>query len=109
MRAVIKLSVFFLVTAIGLYFVILGFSKGWEDSGDQGVVATVNKVNEMYTASGSYPGEMEVASTEVWGVFSGPKIVYSNRAEGCLVYYYQWPLGPHKGMDCASREWFFDE
>ncbi|QSP94188.1 hypothetical protein LPB19_13460 [Marinobacter salinisoli] len=109
MRALLRFSVFLSITAISLYLGVQWFSLAWETSGDAGVRAAITMADEIHQASGIYPPEVEVTSPEVWGVFNGPEIIYLSRPGGCQVHYYQWPLGPHKGMNCVEREWYFDE
>ena len=85
------------------------FSREWKRHGDRDVSAAIKQANHIFHSTGEYPAQLAVSRSEIWGVFKGPTIRFRSRNGGCAAYYYQWPLGPHKGMDCASQHWWFDE
>ncbi len=56
-------------------------------------------------AAGTLPAAERVVATRVLGVLPGPTVTYRPVGTGCLIHHEAWPLGPRRGLDCASGAW----
>lgn len=109
MKSLVQVIVYLMIL-VGLgYFSAVAFSKEWERQGDRGVAAAINQANHVFQSAGEYPANLAVSRSEIWGVLKGPSIRFRSQDGGCSAYYHQWPLGPHKGMNCESGDWWFEE
>ena len=109
MKTLVLITVF-VMSLVGLsYFSAIAFSKEWGKQGDRNVAAAINQANHIFQSTGQYPEKLAVSRSEIWVVFKGPSIRFRSQNGGCAAYYYQWPLGPHKGMNCESEDWWFEE
>ena len=98
------------IVLIGLSHVsVMSFSREWERRGDRGVEAAISQVEYVFQSTGRYPAQIAVSRGEIWGMFKGPSIRFRSQNDGCAAYYHLWPLGPKKGMNCESGEWWFEE
>lgn len=94
--------------ALALRFGALAFSDAWENAGDTALHEAREALLAHYDRTGQFPGSMSLSASRVWG-FSGPKLTYSRDQEGCKVFFYLWPLGPHQGIDCITGNQHHEE
>jgi hypothetical protein len=109
MRKITQVIVLVISAALVIYVALLTYKNAHEQTGDQLIKELIPIIEKAKRANGFYPPRIELVTQKVWGIFPGPKIAYRLEGAECFIYYYQWPLGPHRGFKFTTKEWYFEE
>lgn len=107
-----RTAIIIALTVLAIFggYKILGAYKSAHDrKAQEEAVLAMAVVEEVKSKSGSYPSKFDPPPSRMWGILPGPEVTYHFDGANCVIYYNEWPLGPHNVLDCKTKEWRWED
>lgn len=99
-----------LLAILGGSYVLWAYKSAHDEKAQDVAKQVLAAVQEMKRKSGSYPRKFDSPpGRAVWGILPGPEVTYHFDGANCVIYYNEWPLGPHNVLDCQTKEWHYED